>query len=57
MTLMVLDSRGYLVQISASCEAMLGYRPEQMIGRSGEDFIHRDDLEKSREEMLGAEHA
>jgi PAS domain S-box-containing protein len=52
--ILVLDSRGCLVQISPSCEAILGYRPEEMIGRSGEQFIHPDDLENSREEMRAA---
>ena len=46
--IMVMDSRGFLVQISPSCEAILGYRPEEMIGRSGADFIHPDHLENSR---------
>ncbi|KRQ95830.1 PAS domain S-box protein [Bradyrhizobium valentinum] len=52
--IMVMDSRGFLVQISPSCEAILGYRPEEMIGRSGEDFIHPDHLENSRREMRAA---
>ncbi len=49
--IMVMDPRGLLVQISPSCEAILGYRPEEMIGRSGEDFVHPDHLENSRQEM------
>ncbi|WOH66637.1 PAS domain S-box protein [Bradyrhizobium sp. BWA-3-5] len=52
--IMVMDSRGHLVQISPSCETILGYRPEEMIGRSGVDFIHPDHLENSREEMRAA---
>jgi PAS domain S-box-containing protein len=52
--IMVMDSRGVLVQISPSCEAILGYRPEEMIGRSGADFIHPDHLETSRQEMRAA---
>ena len=44
----MVDARGFLVQISPSCEAILGYRPEEMIGHSGDEFIHPDDLEKSR---------
>jgi PAS domain S-box-containing protein len=55
--ILVLDSRGCLVvQISPSCEAILGYRPEEMIGHSGEEFIHPDDLERSRGEMRAARH-
>jgi PAS domain S-box-containing protein len=49
--ILISDSRGHLAQISPSCEAILGYRPEEMIGRSGVDFIHPDHLENSREEM------
>ncbi|MGB8397767.1 PAS domain S-box protein [Bradyrhizobium sp.] len=49
--ILVMDSRGFLVQISPSCEAVLGYRPEEAIGRSAVDFIHPDDLENSRREM------
>ncbi|MET0706643.1 MAG: PAS domain S-box protein, partial [Tardiphaga sp.] len=52
--IMVMNSRGGLVQISPSCEAILGYRPEEMIGRSGEDFIHPGHLETSRQEMRAA---
>ena len=52
--IMVMDAAGFLVQISPSCEAILGYRPEEMIGRSEEDFIHPDDLENSRQEMRAA---
>lgn len=52
--ILVMNSRGFLVQISPSCQAILGYRPDEMIGRSGEDFIHPDDLETSRAEMRAA---
>ncbi|MDH6260127.1 PAS domain S-box protein [Bradyrhizobium sp. BR13661] len=49
--IMIMDSRGRLVQISPSSEAVLGYKPEEMVGRSGVDFIHPAHLEQSREEM------
>ena len=49
--IMVMDTHGHIVQISPSSEAILGYRPEQMIGRSGADFIHPDHLDQSRGEM------
>ena len=52
--ILVINSRGYLVQISPSCETILGYRPDEMIGRSGEDFVHPDDLGDSRREMRAA---
>lgn len=49
--IMIMDARGHIVQISPSCEVVLGYRPEEMIGRSGVDFIHPDHLDESRAEM------
>jgi PAS domain S-box-containing protein len=52
--IVVIDSRGHVVQISPSCNAILGYRPEEMIGRSGEKFIHPDHLEQLRGEMRAA---
>jgi len=52
--ILVLNSRGSIVQISPSCETILGYRPEEMIGYSGVDFIHPDHLESSRQDMRAA---
>ncbi len=49
--ILVSDSAGNLVQVSPSSLAILGYRPEEMIGHSGIDFIHPDDLDSTREEM------
>jgi PAS domain S-box-containing protein len=49
--ILIMDARGYVAQISPSSETILGYQPEEMIGRSGADFIHPDHLERSREEM------
>jgi PAS domain S-box-containing protein len=49
--IMVMDAHGHIAQISPSSEAILGYRPEQMIGRSGADFIHPAHLDQSRDEM------
>jgi PAS domain S-box-containing protein len=49
--ILVMDSRGVLVQVSPSSRAILGYFPEEMIGRGGAEFIHPEYLEQSREEM------
>ena len=49
--IMIMDARGHVAQISPSSETILGYRPDEMIGRSGADFIHPDHLETSRDEM------
>ena len=51
--ILIMDARGCVVQISPSSETILGYRPEEMIGRSGADFIHPDHLERLRE-AIGA---
>lgn len=52
--ILVTDSKGTLVQVSPSCEAILGYSPEEMVGHSAIDFIHGDDLDGTREEMRAA---
>jgi PAS domain S-box-containing protein len=49
--ILIADRKGLFVQVSPSSEATLGYAPTEMIGRSGADFIHPDDLQKAREEM------
>ena len=49
--IMIMDPRAHVAQISPSSETILGYRPDEMIGRSGADFIHPDHLEQSRAEM------
>ncbi|HEY9009581.1 MAG TPA: PAS domain S-box protein, partial [Devosia sp.] len=49
--IMIMNSRGHVVQISPSSATILGYAPDEMIGRSGADFIHPAHLERSREEM------
>jgi PAS domain S-box-containing protein len=49
--IVIMDPQGDIVQISPSSEAILGYRSEEMIGRSGVAFIHPDHLERAREEM------
>jgi PAS domain S-box-containing protein len=52
--ILVTDSAGKFVQVSPSVEAILGYRPEEMVGHSAVDFIHPDDLESTRTEMRAA---
>lgn len=49
--IIIMDPRGHIVQISPSSMAILGYHPEEMIGRSGVDFIHPAHLEQAREGM------
>jgi PAS domain S-box-containing protein len=52
--ILVTDPKGVLVQVSPSSETILGYSPEEMIGRSAIEFIHGDDLDNTREEMRAA---
>lgn len=49
--ILVIDPKGILVQVSPSAEAILGYKPKEMIGRNASEFVHPDDLDLSREEM------
>jgi PAS domain S-box-containing protein len=54
--ILITDADGEFVQVSPSSEAILGYSPEEMIGRSAIDFIHADDLDKTRQQMRSARH-
>jgi PAS domain S-box-containing protein len=52
--ILVTDRRGQFIHVSPSVENILGYRPEEMIGHVGIDFILPDDLESTRAEMRKA---
>ncbi|MHB1187848.1 sensor domain-containing protein [Thiobacillus sp.] len=39
----VVDARGYFVFVSAACERIFGYTPEEMIGRPMIDFVFHGD--------------
>jgi PAS domain S-box-containing protein len=52
--ILVTDGAGNFIQVSPSVMKILGYRPEEMVGRSAVDFIHDDDLENTRQEMRAA---
>jgi PAS domain S-box-containing protein len=54
--ILVADSYGTIVQVSPSALAILGYRPEEMAGRSAREFLHPPDLDATREEMRQARH-
>jgi len=47
----ITDRRGTLTHVSPSSEAILGYRPDEMIGRSAADFIYPGDLNPTRDEL------
>lgn len=52
--ILVTDSRSILVQVSPSSETILGYTPQEMIGRSSDEFIHAGDLDAARDEIRAA---
>jgi PAS domain S-box-containing protein len=47
----VSDSYGRFIQVSPSCQRVLGYRPDEMVGHGGQEFLVAEDLESNREEM------
>ncbi len=52
--ILVSDSVGNLIQVSPSVTAILGYRPDEMIGHNAIRFIHQEDLNSTRNEMRTA---
>ena len=52
--ILIVDREGTVIDISPSAEAIVGYRPEEMIGRKGAALLHPGDLERAREEMRAA---
>jgi len=52
--ILVTDTKGTFVQVSPSSTAILGIKPEEMIGHSAVEFIHPDDLDSTRQEMRSA---
>ena len=52
--ILVTDGYGEFVQVSPSVKDILGYSPQDLVGRSATDFIHPDDLDSTREEMRAA---
>lgn len=54
--ILVTDRRGQFIEVSPSSMAILGYRPDEMTGHTGTEFIYPDDLESTRNEMRQARH-
>ncbi len=46
------NPKGVFVYVSPACHALLGYEPEELVGRFPRDYFHPEDLEK-----LGKAHA
>lgn len=49
-TVFVVDMQGKLVYVSAACERLLGYTPQELIGRSMLDLIVPEDRERTKRE-------
>lgn len=43
------DDQGRFVFVSAACEKLWGYRPEELVGRNYSDFVYPEDRAKSGE--------
>src|SRR5881398_804472 len=53
-TITIVDAVGGILYESPSIERVLGYRPEELIGRPVLDYIHPDDVARVRSLVLGA---
>jgi len=49
--IIVTDPKGIFIRVSPSSLTTLGYRPDEMIGRSGAEFILPEDIDSTRREM------
>jgi PAS domain S-box-containing protein len=49
--ILITDRKGIFGRVSPSSLATIGYRPDEMIGHSGAEFIYPEDLEGTRREM------
>jgi PAS domain S-box-containing protein len=49
--ILIIDSKGLVTQVSPSAETILGFLPEEIVGRNAGDFIDPDDLEVARAGM------
>ena len=47
----MLSSDGVILYMSPSVERVLGYRPEEMVGRHGRDFVHPDDRPRAEDAL------
>ena len=52
--ILVTDKRGNFIRVSPSSQTILGYRPDEMLGHNGTEFLFPEDLDNVREEMRQA---
>lgn len=49
----IVDAEGRFVAVSAACEQVFGYKPEEMIGKIFIDMVHPDDRERTLQAAAG----
>ncbi|MEQ8394559.1 ATP-binding protein [Thalassobaculum sp.] len=49
--ILVVGRQGDFIRVSPSVRKILGYAPEDLVGRNGVDFVHPADIENTRSEM------
>jgi PAS domain S-box-containing protein len=49
--ILVTDRTGLILHVSPSAKDILGYTPDEMVGRNAIDFVHPGDLHNTRNEM------
>jgi len=52
--ILVVDRRGNFIRVSPSANAILGFDPDEMVGRSAAEFLFPEDLQRTRDEMRRA---
>ena len=50
--IIVVDKRGTFVRLSPSAHAIIGYDPEELIGRSAAEIVYHEDLDSTREKSM-----
>jgi PAS domain S-box-containing protein len=49
--ILITDRKGTFIRVSPSAMSILGYEPDEMVGRSGAEFLYCEDLDNTRNEM------
>lgn len=52
--IVITDPVGIFVRVSPSVTALLGYEPDELVGRSGAEIVYHEDLDRTRDEMRKA---
>jgi two-component system, sensor histidine kinase len=52
--ILVVDRHGTFIRVSPSSQAILGYQPDELVGRSATEILYHEDLDSTREEMRQA---